>query len=487
MGNLKKLAGHTIIYGLSSILARFINYLLNPLYTNVFKDPNVYGIYTEYYTYIPFLLVLLTFGMETGYFKFSNKYNEAKDKTYSTSFTFLLLTSSIFLAYTLFDYNRILSALDLTPNKWYLILTAWIVFLDVIMAIPFARLRSENKATLFALFKTINIIINVVFNLLLILVLPSVFSWFPDFGIASIFIANLIASLVTLFIVLRYAGVPKISISRPLLKEMLYFSIPLVIAGLAGNANDLLDRLSIKYLIPADQNPMYQLGIYGSNIKLAVVITLFTQMFRFAAEPFFFSNASRDSSYKTYADVFKYFSVFSMIIFLMVTLYIDIFQYLEGKDYRVGLSIVPTLLLSYYFSGLLFNLQMIFKLENATKKTVVVTFLGFGCLLLFNVMFVPRFGYSAAAWGRLLSFLIMCVLSYLIGRKLANVPYNFKSILFYFFFGLLIYAVSLIVKFDNTILRLAINTLLFCSYIVVFLYKEKINPITVVKSLLRWK
>lgn len=486
MGNLKKLAGHTLIYGLSTLLARFINYLMNPIYTTVF-EPSVYGIYGEFYIYIPILLTILTFGLETGFFKFSNDKGQNKESVYSTAFTTLLVTSSVFVVYVMFSYQSIISGLDLSPNRWYVILTGWIVFFDVIAAVPFARLRSENKATLFVMIKTLNILVNVGLNLLLIFVVPKLFPSLPNMGILVIFIANVITSFLTLFVVMHYAGIPAIRVDKPLFKQMMVYSLPLVISGLVGQINDLLDRFSIKYLLPSGQNPMYQMGIYISNLKLAVVLTLFTQMFRYAAEPFFFSNVNKEDSSKTYADVFKYFSIFGMMIFLLVTLYIDAFQYLEGEKFRVGLPIVPVLLLSYYFVGLLYNLQIVFKLHNKTKKTIDVTAFGLIILVAFNFVFVPRFGYEAAAWGRLLSFIAMCVASYFIARKFVRIPYDFKNILFYFVLGLGIYFLGAFVRLENIYLRLAVNTALFASYVAVFLYRENINPIIIVKSLLKWK
>jgi O-antigen/teichoic acid export membrane protein len=486
VGNLKKLAGHTLIYGLSTLLARFINYLMNPIYTTVF-EPSVYGIYGEFYIYIPILLTILTFGLETGFFRFSSNKIENKESVYSTAFTTLLLTSSVFILYVMFSYQNIISGLDLSPNRWYVILSGWIVFFDVIAAIPFARLRSENKATLFVVIKTLNILINVGLNLLLIYVIPSLFPLLPKMGILVIFIANVITSFLTLFVVMHFAGIPSVRLNKPLFKEMMIYSLPLVISGLVGQINDLLDRFSIKYLLPSGENPMYQMGIYISNLKLAVVLTLFTQMFRYAAEPFFFSNVNKEDSSKTYADVFKYFSIFGMIIFLLVTLYIDIFQYLEGFKFRVGLPIVPILLLSYYFVGLFYNLQLIFKLHNKTRKTIDVTAFGLIVLVIFNVIFVPRFGYQAAAWGRLLSFVSMCVISYFIARKFVKIPYDFKNISFYFVLGLGIYFLSEAFRQENMLLRLAINTVLFGSYVLVFLYREKINPVALTKSLLKWK
>lgn len=487
MGNLKKLAGHTLIYGLSSLLARFINYLMNPIYTNYFKDPSEYAIYSEFYIYIPILLTILTFGLETGYFRFSNKYKEERETIYSTTFTFLLITSSIFAFYTTFGYEGIIKGLDLSHNKWYVILTGWIIFFDVLCAIPFVRLRNENKASTFVFLKTVNILINVLFNLLLLFVIPKLFPSLPRMGILVIFIANLIASISTLFLVVRFAGMPNIRISKPLMRELAIYSIPLVISGLAGQVNDLLDRYSIKYLVPESAKPMFQLGIYTSNLKLAIVLTLFTQMFRYAAEPFFFNNVKKEDSEKTYADVFKYFSVFGMIIFLLVTLYLDIFQYLEGANYREGLFIVPILLLSYYFVGLLYNLQIIFKLHDKTRRTVDVTIVGLILLVIFNIFMVPRFGYQAAAWGRLISFIFMCVVSYWFGKKIINIPYDFKNISLYFILGLGIYFLSEAIRSENLYLRLTVNTVLFGSYVLVFLYREKINPVTIAKSLLKWK
>lgn len=487
MGNLKKLAGHTLIYGLSSLLARFINYLMNPIYTNYFKNPSEYAIYSEFYIYIPILLTILTFGLETGYFRFSSKYSDDKEKVYSTTFTFLLVTSSIFVLYATLGYEGIINGLDLSPNRWYVILTGWIVFFDVLCSIPFVRLRNENKASTFVVLKTVNILINVLFNLILLFVVPKVFPSLPRMGILVIFIANLIASVATLFLVIRYAGFPSLRISKPLMKELAIYSIPLVISGLAGQINDLLDRYSIKYLLPESSKPMFQLGIYTSNLKLAIVLTLFTQMFRYAAEPFFFNNVKKEDSGKTYADVFKYFSVFGMIIFLLVTLYIDIFQYLEGPNYREGLFIVPVLLLSYYFVGLLYNLQIIFKLHDKTRRTVDVTVAGLVLLIIFNIFMVPRFGYQAAAWGRLVSFIFMCVVSYWFGRKIISIPYDFKNISFYFLLGLGIYFLSVVIRQDSIFLRLTINSFLFGGYIFIFMYHERINPLAIVKSVLKWK
>jgi O-antigen/teichoic acid export membrane protein len=364
-------------------------------------------------------------------------------------------------------------------NTNYVAQLAAVIAIDAFMSIPFARLRLQRRAKTFALFKLLNVFFYVGVNVLFFACLPGYFAQHPDSiglrvlsanaDVGYVFFANLLASGFTLLLLLPTVLSVPIRFSTSLLKKMLLYSLPLLVAGLPGIANDYIDRVLFKHLMLSSE-VMQNLGIYGANAKLAVLMVIFVQMFRYAAEPFFFSNADKSNQRALFADVMKYFVIAAVFIFLVVTLYLDTFALFMGKDFRTGVGIVPIMLFANLLFGITFNLSIWYKLSEKTSMAVYITLTGLTITVLVNVLFVPHFGYYAAAWAHLFSNIAMVAVSYYLGQKHYPIRYNLRSIGFYIGLGLLLYAVFVVCNnLCNfaTPLKLVAGTLLLLFYTVV--------------------
>jgi O-antigen/teichoic acid export membrane protein len=449
MGIIKKLASQTAIYGLSSIFGRFLNYLLVPLYTYHFSAAE-YGVVSEFYAYAGFFAVLLVFGFETGYFRFRDKNQAQRDSAYSTALWFVLLVNLGFLLLILLIQDPLSSVLHYAHHPEYVEWFAIILGLDAIASIPFARLRAENRAFRFAGIKIAEIGVTVGLSLFFIAYCPPVYAkneqvWFapiydPGIGLGYVFIANLAASGVKFILLLPQLKGLAWGFDKALFKSMLGYSLPMVVIGFAGIINEMLDRALLKYLLPHDPlTNMRMLGIYSACYKLSILMSLFIQAFRYAAEPFFFSYADKSDARQVYADVMKYFVIFCMAIFLLVTLYIDVFQYFIGREFRAGLGVTPILLFANLFLGIYVNLSIWYKL---TDRTLLGAFVSLGGALLtigLNLWWIPLYGYVGSAWATLACYASMAFISYLLGRKYYRVAYDLKWITFYIVFGLGLY------------------------------------------------
>lgn len=444
MGTIKSLIGQTAIYGISSIIGRFLNYLLVPLYTNIFS-PSEYGIVTELYAYSSFLLIFFTYGMETAFFRFVQE-GAYSQKVYSTSLWSMLASSFFF--FVLFSlliplFSNLLHYEEQTYLLWLLLL---ILISDSLAAIPFAYLRQQNKAWVFVFIRTTNIIINITFNLVFLLWFPYLSSkgyslgvfYYPQLGVGYVFVSNLIANVVTLFLLLPFFRLTP-SFDITLFRKMLHYSLPLLFAGLAGMVNETFDRVLIKYLIPDKNNAMYQLGIYGANYKISILMTLFIQTFRFAADPFFFNQSKEKNASELYARVMKYFIIFGLVIFLGVTLFLHYIQFFIGKEFREGLFIVPILLLANLFLGIFFNLSIWYKLTNKTLYGAYLAGIGAVITIILNIILIPLMGYAGAAWTTLACYATMTIISFLWGQKYYPVKYPILSIAFYFLIALAVF------------------------------------------------
>ncbi len=488
MSYLRKLTGQTAIYGLSSVVPRLLNYILVPLHTRVFLQEE-YGIVTEMYAYLAFLLVILTYGMETGFFRFASK-EENTNQTYSTAFYSLLTTSALFfVAVSLFSGN-IVSILGYPNNPEYVIYLGGIIAIDAFCTIPFARLRLENRAKTFSIIKVISVLINVGLNFFFLAICPK-FEIFqtlgiynPAIGIGYVFISNLVSSISVLVILLlfNHSLLPS-QFSVVKLRVLFLYSFPLLVSGLGGTANEWLDRIFLKYLLPEEENPLYQLGIYGANLKLAVLMVLFIQMFRYAAEPFFFSSANTNESKKIYADVLKYFLVFTILIFLGVSLFTDIFKYFVGEKFREGLGVVPILLLANLFNGIYFNLSIWYKLSNRTWYGIYYTFAGAAVTITLYFILIPNIGYYGAAIARLICYIFMTVLCYYGSRKYFKVPYQVGRLVFYIISGILIFIIGYFVKINNDTISFLFRISLIAGFLYMFIVIEKIRLLTLLNSL----
>lgn len=431
---LKQLAGETAIYGFSSILARVLNFLFVPLYTRMLTQVQ-YGVVTEFMAYIAILQVVLVLGLETGCFRFANKEGEDPRKVYSGALLAVTGLNLSFLACMVAFSQPISAALGYDGYRSIIIYVAAILFCDSITAILFAKLRQEHKAVKFAIFKTIKILTETGANLVLFLVYPAK----PDFTypIFAIFISCVLCLALFVPDIVRL----RLVWDRDVVRRMLLYSLPLMVAALPGVANDFLDRVLFRYFDTSSEAWRASLGVYQAAVKLAVIMNLFIQMFRYAAEPFFFQRARDKGSKELYAVVMEYFTAFCGLVFLGVIGYIDIISLFLGKDFRIGIGVVPIMLLSYMLLGMLFNVSMWYKLSGKTKMAIWITLAGLLVTAVVNVVFMPRFSYWASAFGHLASYLTMFILSAFLGSKYYPIPYSWLRIGAFFLLMGLAYAV----------------------------------------------
>jgi O-antigen/teichoic acid export membrane protein len=435
---LKRLASQTAVYGVSSIIGRFLNYLLVPLYTYTFV-PADYGVVAEFYAYMGFLAVLLVFGLETGYFRFRAGSEQAPPVVFGTVLRFLLLVNGLFVLAAVLFQQPVAALLRHGPHPEYIWWVATILALDSVAAPAFARLRAEDRALRFAGIKLIEIGANIGLNLFFIVLCRQAHAadpasllgqlWNPAIGVGYVFLANLAASGLKLLLLLPQLkdGLigPGAVFDRLLFARMIRYSAPLVVIGLAGIVNEMLDRVALKFLLPFDPaTNMTQLGIYSACYKLSILMMLFIQAFRYAGEPFFFSYAKQKDARAVYALVLNWFVIFCVLIFLVVTLYLPVFQYFVGADYREGLVVVPVLLIANLLLGIHVNLSIWYKLTDRTLLGAGVALVGAAITIVALWVLVPTFGYQGAAWAHLLCYGSMVVLSYGLGRRYYPVPYD---------------------------------------------------------------
>ena len=473
---IKKLFGEIAIYGLSSIIGRLLNYLLVPLYTYVFINPADYGVVSELYAWVAFLIVILTFGMETAFFKFIQNEGDQKN-VFSTALSALLSLNSVFFLIVLLFYQDIASLLLYEDHGEYIVMLGAIVSIDAISALPLAKLRAEEKAKRFSIIQLSSIAVNIILNVIFLLF------WFdynnPEQGVFYIFLANLIASLVKPIFLFKSFTLIR-GIDRSLLKRMLVFSFPLAIAGFAGIINETLDRILLKQMLYNPENPSSldyaeaQVGIYSASYKLAMLITILLQAYRYAAEPFFFSQMKNEDRNKIYSQIMNVFIAFVCGIFLLVTLNIDIFKYfIQNETYWVGLQVVPILLMANIFLGIYFNQSIWFKLSGKTKYGAYIALFGASLTVLINILYIPRFGYMACAWATLVVYFTQMVISYFLGQRKYPIRYNLKKFFFYISLALALFFLSPYIKVDNFTINLFIQNGLLLMFVLTALLVER--------------
>lgn len=470
LNQIKKLAGQTVIYGISSILGRFLNYLLVPLHTRALFTEQ-YGVISVLYAYIAFLLVILLYGMETSFFRFYEKHTD-KPKVVSTAFISILSSTLLFLLLTIVFSDNLASLISFEHNPEYIIYFVIIVGLDALSAIPFAKLRAQNKAMLFAAIKIINILINIALNLYFYFDFNT-FSPIKGLGVEYVFIANLAASAVTLLLLSPQILNIRLVFDYKLWKQMLIYAFPLLFSGLAGIINEMFDRILLQYLLPEDI-ALSQVGIYSACYKVAILMTIFIQAFRYAAEPFFFSQAKEKNSKQTYAQVMKYFVIAGLLIFLGIMLYIDFVMLYIDKSYRSGRDVIPILLAANLFLGIYYNLSVWYKLTDNTKYGALFAILGAAITFILNFLFIPQFGYMASAWATLACYATMASLSFIIGRRFFKVNYPIKEILVYTFIAMALMLLSILFDYYNLGYTYLINSVLFLFFIYFVMKRERL-------------
>lgn len=485
MNPFRKLAGQTAIYGLPTIVGRLLNYLLVPLYTRAFI-PAEYGVVTEVYAYVAFLFVLLTYGMETAFFRFASR-EEQNNTVFATAMASLGVTSALFSVAGLLFAPEISARMGYGNHPEYIRWFILILATDALSTIPYAKLRLENRPLRFALIKIVNIGANISFNLFFILLCPYLLSKHPDTaisglisriynpetGIGYIFISNLIASLLTFALLLPDILHKSMKPDPALLKKMLSYSWPLLIFGMAGIVNETFDRVILKHLLPGTTTEaMAQLGIYGACYKVSILMTLFIQTYRYAAEPFFFDQAKGQHPQDTYARMMHYFLIVCLFIFLSIMLFLDIVMLFVGEAYREGAPVVPVLLLANLFLGIFYNLSIWFKLTDKTTYGAIISVIGAVITLLLNFLLIPKFGYMGAAWATFACYASMMVISYFLGRKYYPVKYNLAGAAIYTIIALLLYGSSLLILTDDLLVRYGSSAVLLLFFIVFVAYRE---------------
>lgn len=492
MSNIKKLAGETAVYGLSSIVGRLLNYLLVPIYTRVFV-PEEYGIVTELYAYAAFFNVIYTYGMETAYFRFASRSTEEEKKIFSVSTTSLLL-SSIFFSFLLIVFSTpIVNALNYHGREYYIIWLALILAIDAIMAVPFAKLRLEKKALQFATAKLINIGLNLGLNLFFIVFSRNIYEgnllpqlrpfilmvYNPDFGVEYVFISNLIANAMLFILLWKVIKEIRLEFDWQFLKPMLIYAYPLLFMGLAGTTNEMLSRAMLKYLLPegfyGNQSNLAALGVFGACYKLSVFMTLAIQAFRYASEPFFFSKAQDKQSPQLFAKVMHWFVIVCCFIFLGVSINLDIIGLLLGMpEYREGLYVVPILLLANLFLGIYFNLSIWFKLTDNTHYGTWISFGGAAVTIIFNILLIPILGYLGSAIVTLLCYFSMSVASYLLGNKFYPIPYGINTSMAYIIGTAIIVYLVLSLNIDNQLIATSFHFFILALYVILVVILEKV-------------
>ena len=482
MANLKSLAKDTAIYGMSSILGRFLNYLLVPLYTsNISAASGGYGIITNLYAYTALLLVILTYGMETTFFRYANKTNEDPQKVYSSTLIMVGFTSLLFIVLVSIFLQPISGVMGYSDHSSYVWVMAATVSIDAFQCIPFAYLRYKKRPIKFAALKLLFIAFNIALNLLYFVVLPDLYKSYPDIiqhvyspetGVGYAFYINLVCTAsITFFFYKELTGF-KYTFDKELAKRMLSYSWPILILGIAGILNQTADFILFPYLYKGSQAHQ-QLGIYGAASKIAMIMAMITQAFRYAYEPFVFGKGNDKDNRETYAVAMKYFIIFTLLAFLVVMGYINILRHIIGRDYWEGLKVVPIVMAGTIMMGVYFNLSFWYKLIDKTIWGAY--FSGIGCfvLILINVIFVPQYGYMACAWAGLIGYATAMTLSYFVGQKKYPINYPLKSIGIYvlmavFFFIAITYSNQYLPK----IYALAVNTLIIFAFVAHIIYHD---------------
>lgn len=481
---LKKLASQTAVYGLPTIVGRLLNYLLNPLYAYSFSTTQM-GVVTSAYAYVSFLMIFLTYGMETALFRFSHSEPD-KQKVYTTSLISLVVSSFLFIVLGWVFSSQIAEGVTFKGHPEYVTWFAAIIGMDALSAIPFAKLREQGRAKRFAFIKTVNIAINIGLNLFFIFFCKRVYEapesafkpfvemiYDPAIGVGYIFISNLAASMITLLLLSPQILKIKLEFDPALWKRMMKYAMPLLIAGLAGMVNETLDRVLLTHLIPDEREALSQAGIYGSCYKVSIIMTIFIQTFRFAAEPFFFSHAKETDSTKTYADIMKYFVIICSVIFLGTMMNIQWIQYFAGSAaFRTGIKVVPVLLLANLFLGIFWNQSIWYKLTGQTHYGAFLTIFGAVITIVLNVYWIPRIGYMGCAWATLVCYASMMTASYFLGNKHYPVNYDLKRILGYLALSVTLYGLSTFIQTSSTVINLLINNLLLIGFVAFLWMKE---------------
>ncbi|MBD3639272.1 MAG: oligosaccharide flippase family protein [Crocinitomicaceae bacterium] len=481
MSTIKKLAGQTAIYGVSSIIGRLLNYLLVPLHTHEeygFGEAD-YGIISEFYAYVAFFIVLLTFGMETTFFRFVNK-SVDKEKTFNQAASFVFILSILFFLTILVFSQSIANWMGYPEMKNFVVWFGAILAIDATTSMFLAKLRHQNRPVKFAVVQLSSIGVNILLNIIFI------FGFYdnthPDasLGVGFIFLANLIASFVKPLVLYKEVASYRFVWDKVMTKAMFIFALPLVIAGFAGIVNETLDRILIKRLLMGDgseeqlEYAQAQVGIYSANYKLSILITLFIQAFRYAAEPFFFAQEKNEEKDKIYSRVMTYFIIVVSLMFLVIALNLDIFKwFIPNKDYHEGLKVVPILLMANICLGIYYNQSIWYKLADRTIYGAYIAIGGAVITIVLNIILIPIIGYMGSAWTTLAAYSSMMVASYFFGQKIYPIKYNLRKAALYILSALSLYFVGTVISFDHLVYDTIYSLFLILLFIGIAWFMER--------------
>jgi O-antigen/teichoic acid export membrane protein len=474
---IRKLLGQTAIYGLSSIVGRLLNYLLVPLYTQVFAHPSHYGVVSELYAWVAFLIVFLSFGMETAFFRFLQE-SDDKEKVFLNGFLTVIGVNILFFISLLFFNQQIADLMLFSEHNEYIILLGAIVCIDAITALPLAKLRADERAMRFASIQFTSIAVNIGLNLFLMLYLFDPAR--PEEGVLFILFANLIASLVKPLMLYKDFLTIRLKFDFVLAKRMLWYAFPLVIAGFAGIINETLDRILLKHVIFDASDPTSlltaetQVGIYSACYKLAMLVTILLQAYRYAAEPFFFAQMKYEEKNKVYIKVMNFFVGMVCLVFLLVSLNIDVFKhFIRNEAYWDGLPVVPILLIANVFLGIYYNQSIWYKLSGKTKFGAYIAIGGATLTVLINLTFIPLYGFYASAWATLIVYGFQMVVSYFLGQRYYPIKYNLKKFFLYFGLAVGIFMFTQWAAIPDPYIRLGVHNLLILGYVLVVYTLER--------------
>jgi len=506
LAGVKQLAGQALWYGISNIAARFLNYLLTPILTYLMSDAagvHDYGGYSLLYAWIAVANIIFTYGFETGYFRFSIKDGIDRDSLFQTTFGSIVISTFVLILVISPFSKSINSFLNLDGHPEYILWSLLLIGLDALSAIPFAKLRQENRPKKYVFVKLSGVVINIVFTLFLLVALPKYAANHPDGALVQWFsvnnriglllLANILQNVVVFLLLFPEWKNFRFKLNTVLWKQLFNYSAPMIFIGLAGMINEVIDRQMLASLIPSDFDAQSTVGIYSANYKLAIFITLFIQAFKMAAEPFFFNQSIDRNAPALYARVMKWFVITLALAFLFSALYLDIWQYMIGASYRSGLGIVPILLGANICLGIYYNLSIWYKLTDRLRVGLYISLLGTAITLIGNYFLIPYYGMYAAAWTTFVCYATMMLVAYFIGQRYYYIPYPVKRIAVYLSVMLICFAIkscinSVSSSWNTTlqlVLRLPVAILLTVLYLL-FILKLEHNELINIRFIAQW-
>ncbi len=480
-GIYKKLASQVFIYGLANIFPRLITYIFALVLTYIFKNPQTLSVNTEFYSYISFLNIMFLYGMETAFLNFANQHADNK-KVYTTAFVSIVITTIIFTTLLIFYAQNLSSLTNYNLNTQFIIWSALIIATDALLALPLMRLRFENKASLFALNKCINVLVFISVNVFFLVIckqqhdlhtnafLASCYN--PNIGVGYTFIAGVAANVLSLIMILPSIFKIPFAFDFTLYKKMLRYALPILILGLAGMTNETFDRIILKYLLPIDEGT-YQLGVYGACYKLSMLITIFTTAFKLAIEPFIFKTSKQFNSQHHQNNLTHYYIIFCLILFLFLTLNISWIKNVISFNYQVGIGVVPILLIANICLGIFWNISIWFKTSNNALYGTFITIVGSVVTVGLNFYYIPQYGYVACAWATLISYLTMMLLTFFVLKYKFQITFKLNRTLWFTVLSFAIFYVTKYINYNSEIFKLIINNLLFFGFVLTIFFIEK--------------